>query len=177
MLGDHQMSVHSKKLVEPYSKYKIAKMNRILQFFLAVMAFSVAHASLDEKDIDQHLIPLFKKWHKQCIAITGAEEGILLTLKNGQFNDDDKTKRYTLCLWIVSEVIAPDGTLDEEKFLKYSPSILKEKALPLFKKCRKEAEETGAKELYEIMWLRAKCTYNTTSKEYDFLLKELLSKE
>ncbi|KAG5885140.1 hypothetical protein JTB14_032372 [Gonioctena quinquepunctata] len=130
-------------------------MNQIIKLLIAVIGFSSAIAYLLEEDFGDKFLPLTKIWHDQCMVITGAKQESIYTVREGVFDDnDEKMKRYILCLWMVAGVVNKDMVFDFERMKSWMPS---NHACQHYLICWKKTRESGEVEPHELVWKFEKC--------------------
>ncbi|KAG5864140.1 hypothetical protein JTB14_004507 [Gonioctena quinquepunctata] len=71
------------------------------------IGFSVSFAYLKKEDFGPILAPLAEESHNKCLAITGTSEKFIDYMRQGIFVDDEKLKRYVLCLIIMTDALSP----------------------------------------------------------------------
>ncbi|XP_074038117.1 uncharacterized protein [Leptinotarsa decemlineata] len=138
--------------------------NMKLTLLIVVIGLSSSYAYLAEKDYGDKLLALTKVWHNKCVVITGVTQAQIDELKNGQFGDNENAKRYILCLWMFSDVLRPDFTIN----IPLLKEVMPKKLVGLTQKyleCLNDTTSAGT-EPYEKTFGIAKCIYNANPEDF-----------
>ncbi|XP_074040389.1 uncharacterized protein isoform X2 [Leptinotarsa decemlineata] len=119
---------------------------------------SAADAYIGEKDLKSPMKEAAREWHDKCIVITGAAEKDIHKIGHGDFNADEKTKRYHTCRFIIPGGITPQMKFNIEVFEKYIPKSMKN-TIKDYEEC---FEQANIEEKFPVdkIWSMLKCVYN-----------------
>ncbi|XP_074029633.1 general odorant-binding protein 83a-like [Leptinotarsa decemlineata] len=136
-----------------------------LTLLVIIIGLSSSYAYLAEKDYGEKLLPLTKIWHDKCVAITGATQAQIDETKNGNFEGKENLKRYVVCVWILSDVLRPNSTIDVPLFKEMVPKKLAAQTQSYFD-CTKGKNTSAETELHEKTWEWMKCIYNVSPEDF-----------
>nr|XP_023029854.1 general odorant-binding protein 83a-like [Leptinotarsa decemlineata]XP_023029860.1 general odorant-binding protein 83a-like [Leptinotarsa decemlineata] len=136
-----------------------------LILFIAVVSFSSVYGLLRDEHYGDFFLNVARQLHNKCVPITGVTQDKIDGLKNGVFADDEKLKRYVLCLWIVSEEMNPDLSMHIEKLTKAMPKKITN-GVKMYVDCAKQAERSGITEPHERVYKMVKCYYDADPENF-----------
>ncbi|CAG9812950.1 unnamed protein product [Phaedon cochleariae] len=133
----------------------------IILFFIAV-EFSSAYLKLEE--LGEKLSKLAPVLHNTCVKKTGIPEATISSMREGNFKEEDKSKEYVTCIWLESQIIKPDGTLNRDRMMELCPPQIKETGPKIVLGCWEKVEEVTPleKRVYELQ----KCFYKSDPENY-----------
>nr|ALR72499.1 odorant binding protein 11 [Colaphellus bowringi] len=137
-------------------------MKTILKYVILI-GVSSTYAYITEEGWGEPLIALANSLHNKCVPITGVTQASIDQVKEGNFIEDEKMKRYVLCLWLVSEVISEKFELNTEIF-KLLPKKLQDGHNIIG--CTKKINGTDVSELYEKTYSVTKCIQKANPDEF-----------
>ncbi|XP_074030871.1 pheromone-binding protein-related protein 6-like [Leptinotarsa decemlineata] len=140
-------------------------MNNITLPLLALLFYS-AYAYLDPKDFGEELTKAANEWHDICTDITGATDDMIKQVRSGNFIEDEKMKRYLLCLWRVSRVADKNLKVDVEAIRQVLPQMLKKETPVKARDCLVNARNSDLKENYDKIYEVEKCLYNLDPEQF-----------
>ncbi|XP_074039282.1 uncharacterized protein isoform X1 [Leptinotarsa decemlineata] len=138
---------------------------KIILLIATTIVISSVYGYLPDEDYGEEFLALSKTLHKKCVAIMGVTLAEIDSLKNGIFDATEQMKRYVLCLWLVSEEMNTDLTMNHKLLTKYMPKKVKN-GVKIYERCNKEARESSEAEPYEIIFDMMKCYYNADPEHF-----------
>ncbi|XP_056632197.1 uncharacterized protein LOC130442140 [Diorhabda sublineata] len=136
-------------------------------FILSALQFT---SCIDITDFGPNLMKDYKRIHDNCVALTGATDGMIGEVKDGVFNDEnDIIKEYTACIWLNVGVIDSKLNMNLEKMAYYWPSKISPDQISIYASCIKNArEETKLTTTVEKIWGIAKCIEDEIPEDHIF---------
>ncbi|CAG9812948.1 unnamed protein product [Phaedon cochleariae] len=85
-------------------------------------------------------------------------------MREGHFEEEDKSEEYVTCIWLESQIIKPDGTLNRDRMMELCPPQIKETGPKIVLGCWEKVEEVTPleKRVYELQ----KCFYKSDPENY-----------
>ncbi|KAG5880007.1 hypothetical protein JTB14_018107 [Gonioctena quinquepunctata] len=126
----------------------------------------LAAAHMDTSKFPAEIKNLIKYLHDLCTDITGTTEEQIQQVREGNFPDDEKIKRYTLCIWrntVMDVNMKLNVTYFKDLLDKMRPELFE-----LKKKCLDKARNSGFKEKYELTYAVHKCLYEADPEHFVF---------
>lgn len=100
-----------------------------------------------------------------CIKDTGVSLELLADAKKGNFADDEKLKKFTLCFFEKTGILTHDGKLNEEVALsKLPPEVDKVAVKKILAECKTKTGKDAADTAFEIF----KCYHKATPTHISF---------
>ncbi|XP_023019484.2 pheromone-binding protein-related protein 6 [Leptinotarsa decemlineata] len=140
-------------------------MNTTTKVMLAFFIYTVV-AYMDPKDFGDKLTKLGNECHDICTDVTGATEEMIIQVRNGNFIDDEKMKRYVLCLCRVSRLMDKDLKIDMVALNEVLPAGSRKNVPSGARDCLVNARNSDLKEKYDKVYEMEKCLYNLNPDEF-----------
>ncbi|XP_023027761.2 general odorant-binding protein 83a [Leptinotarsa decemlineata] len=133
-------------------------MFKLISSLLVILTISQSVvALLSREDFGEKLLEVASMLHNRCIIKSGVNEVSIEGIAHGNFVDDMKVKKYIACLWVESEAMNEDGSLNMEVIEVLCPPKLKREMEVGLPRCH--AETAGIRPLYERTYQLTKCFY------------------
>ncbi|KAG5877195.1 hypothetical protein JTB14_024200 [Gonioctena quinquepunctata] len=134
------------------------RMNSVSYLLIALVGFSTVASQLGDDDYGEEFLACTKEWHKKCVAITGNNQTSIDAVKKGNFDDnDEKMKRYILCLWFLSGYM--DADMNYNKIVYETMPKKIQNAEKIYEECHEIAKQSEEVEKYEKLWALTKCIH------------------
>ncbi|KAG5880009.1 hypothetical protein JTB14_018109 [Gonioctena quinquepunctata] len=150
----------------PDSYKRLLKMTQVLKLLMMISFLCFAAAYMDSSTFPAEVKKLAKYFHDLCTDITGTTDEQIQQVQQGNFPDDERVKRYALCLWRKS--VMDVNMKVNAPYLKELVNKIKPAMLGPLKECLEIARNSGYKEKYEIPYAIHKCWYEADPENFVF---------
>ncbi|XP_023019482.1 pheromone-binding protein-related protein 6 [Leptinotarsa decemlineata] len=142
-------------------------MSSLLKVMLMSFLISSSLAYLDIKDFGEPMRKAAEECHDICTDVTGTTDEQVQQIREGNFIDDEKMKRYILCLWRVAGYMDRNLKINVAKVRQVLPQELIDSGChSAAVKCLNEARNSGLKENYEKIYELEKCLYKIDPQKF-----------
>nr|XP_023019486.1 general odorant-binding protein 83a-like [Leptinotarsa decemlineata] len=112
------------------------------------------------QDFGEELTKAATEGHDICTDITGATDDMIKQVRSGNFIEDEKMKRYVLCLWRASRFADRNLKINVEAIRQVLPHMMKKHFPSKARDCIVQARNSDLKENYDKTYEVMKCLYN-----------------
>ncbi|XP_023019480.2 pheromone-binding protein-related protein 6 [Leptinotarsa decemlineata] len=142
------------------------KMNTITLVSFLALCFYSAYAYLDPKKYGEKLSKEGNEWHDICTDVTGATDEMIRQVRDGNFIEEEKMKRYILCLWRVSRIMDRNMKVDHVVLKEVLPEVRHGSFPQETRDCLVNSRNLDLKENYDKIYEFEKCMYKLNPEEF-----------